>query len=53
MKAKAIRHTLIQKGYIKPNSVQVDQQPGKVIAVRRVDDRPVTRMVKVSYAPGH
>lgn len=53
MKAKAIRHTLIQKGYIKPNSVKVDQQPGKVIAVRRVDDRPVTRMVKVSYAPAH
>lgn len=50
MKAKAIRHVLIAKGYIKPNSVKVDQQPGKVVAVRLIDDRPVTRQVQVTYA---
>lgn len=46
---KSIRFALIQKGYVKPNSVKVDQSR-KVVAVRRVDDRPVTRQVKVTYA---
>jgi len=48
---KGIRHTLILKGYIKPKfGNRVDQQPGHAVAVRRVDDRPVTRQIKVSYA---
>lgn len=48
--AKAIRYVLIQKGYVRPNSEKVDQRTtGKVIAVRRVDDRPVTQRVPVIY----
>lgn len=48
---KAIRHVLIMKGYIKPKwGNRVDQQPGHAVAVRRVDDRPATRMVPVTYA---
>ena len=47
---KAIRTTLILKGYIKPKfGNRVDQLPGKAVAVRRVDDRPVTRMIPVTY----
>ena len=48
--AKGIRHTLILKGYIKPKfGNRVDQQRGNAVAVRRVDDRPVTRMIPVTY----
>lgn len=47
---KAIRTVLILKGYIKPKfGNRVDQHPGKAIAVRRVDDRPVTRQIPVTY----
>lgn len=47
---KAIRTVLILKGYIKPKfGNRVDQQPGKAVAVRRVDDRPVTRQIPVTY----
>lgn len=49
--AKAVRHTLILKGYIKPKfGNRVDQLPGHAVAVRRVDDRPVTRQIPVTYA---
>lgn len=48
--AKAVRYALIQKGYIKPGfGNRVDQLPGKAVAVRRVDDRPVTRQIPVTY----
>jgi len=51
---KGIRHTLILKGYIKPKfGNRVDQLPGKAVAVRRVDDRPVTRMIPVTYTNSH
>ena len=47
---KAIRHTLILKGHIKPKfGNKVDQHPGHAIAVRRVDDRPSTRIIPVTY----
>lgn len=47
---KFIRLTLIQKGYIKPKfGNKVDQQPGHAVAVRRVDDRPSTRVIPVIY----
>jgi hypothetical protein len=47
---KGIRHTLILKGYIKPKfGNRVDQLPGHAVAVRRVDDRPVTRQIPVMY----
>lgn len=50
---KAIRTVLILKGYIKPKfGNRVDQQPGKAVAVRRVDDRPVTRMIPITYIGG-
>lgn len=47
---KAIRTVLILKGYIKPkHGNRVDQHRGHAVAVRRVDDRPVTHMIPVSY----
>ena len=52
---KAIRTTLILKGYIKPKfGNRVDQHRGHAVAVRRVDDRPVTRQIPVTYvSPQH
>lgn len=48
---KFVRQTLILKGYIKPkHGNRVDQLPGHAVAVRRVDDRPATRMIPVTYA---
>ena len=48
--AKAIRTTLILKGDIKPKfGNRVDQRPGHAVAVRRVDDRPATRLIPVTY----
>ena len=50
---KAIRTTLILKGYIKPKfGNRVDQHRGHAVAVRRVDDRPATRMIPVTYVGG-
>ncbi len=50
---KSIRTTLILKGYIKPKfGNRVDQLPGKAVAVRRVDDRPATRIISVTYVGG-
>ena len=47
---KATRFVLIQRGYIKPKfGNRVDQLPGNAVAVRRVDDRPVTRQIPVTY----
>ena len=50
MKSSHDNHTrfvLITKGYVKPTKTSTSN--GKVIAVRRTDDRPVTRQIKVAY----
>lgn len=44
-----IRRTLVAKGLVRPHYPKVDQHPGHAVAVRRVDDRPVTRVVPVTY----
>jgi hypothetical protein len=44
-----IRYTLVSKGLVRPHYPKVDQHPGHPIAVRRVDDRPATRVVPVAY----
>lgn len=50
MSDKKVRFALVSKGYIKPKfGNRVDQLPGKAVAVRRVDDRPVTRQIPVTY----
>lgn len=48
-----IRRTLVAKGLVRAAvKAKVDQQPGKAIAVRRVDDRPTTRVVPTIYKKG-
>ncbi len=45
-----IRHQLINKGLVRPASFNRSvQQPGHAIAVRRIDDRPATRVIPVTY----
>ncbi len=48
MSAKAIRHSLVSKGLVRP-AVDQRSRPGHVVAVRRVDDRPSTRVIPVVY----
>ena len=50
MSDKKVRFALVSKGYIKPKfGNRVDQHRGQAVAVRRVDDRPATRMIPVTY----
>jgi len=47
---RKIRFRLVSKGYVSPAMHnRVDQRPGHAVAVRRVDDRPVTRVVPVTF----
>lgn len=48
MSDSKIRRKLVFKGLVRPAQHQRAPQ-GKVIAVRRTDDRPVTQQVSVSY----
>lgn len=47
MNASRIRRTLIAKGLVHPSKRTIND--GEVVAVRRVDDRPCTRVVPVVY----
>lgn len=46
---RKIRFTLVSKGLVRPHYPKVDQQPGRVVAVRRADDRPSTQVVPTFY----
>lgn len=46
MNDSAIRRKLVYKGLVRPATHQ-RAEPGKVVAVRRTDDRPVTQQVPV------
>lgn len=48
MNDSAIRRKLVYKGLVRPATHQ-RAEPGKVIAVRRTDDRPVTQHIPVEY----
>lgn len=48
MNDSAIRRKLVYKGLVRP-AIHQRAEPGKVIAVRRTDDRPVTQHIPVAY----